>query len=107
MYGVFPSLDNFTPVTDSIKLFIYRIGLFNQIIHFMIVRFDIHGCDLPISIEKMLDKIMAHESEEAGVLIPQLLEVHVFGGVYGLVIEGFIHCDCIILDYPFLVILKL
>ena len=41
--------------------------------------------------KKMLEKIVAHESEVAGVLILQLLQLLVFYSVYDLVLEVFIH----------------
>ena len=49
---------------------------------------------------------MAHYSEEAGVLIPQIIEVLVFGCVYESVLVGFIHCACIIVYSPPFVMLK-
>ena len=38
---------------------------------------EIHGCDIPISIEQILGKIAVRDYEESGVIVLQLLEVHV------------------------------
>ena len=59
--------------------------------YLLIVVFMVCGCDLYIYIEKMLEYITARDSKESGVIIIQLFEVHVFDGVYGLVLEGFVH----------------
>ena len=56
--------------------------------------------------QKNLEEIVAHYSEEAGVLIPQIIEVLVFGCVYESVLVGFIHCACIIVYSPPFVMLK-
>ena len=55
----------------------------------------------------MLNKILAHDSEESGVTILQNLDVRFFDCVYDLVIGGFIHCACILVDYPAFVVFKL
>ena len=55
----------------------------------------------------MLENIAALDSKEAGVLIPQLMQVHVFDDVYDLVLECFIRCAHIVIDSPFLVMWKL
>ena len=73
----------------------------------LIVRFQINALDIPISIDRILDKITARDSEESGVLILQLLQVSDFKGVYELVIEGFIRCVHILVDSTSFVTLKL
>ena len=73
----------------------------------MIIRQEIHDRDIPIFIEKILEKIAVRDSKESCVLIIQRLQVHVFEGIYGLVLEGFIHCAHIIVDSTYLIMLKL
>ena len=55
----------------------------------------------------MLDNIDAYESKETGVLVIQLIEVRVFDGVNDLILECFIHCPHIIVDFLSFVLLKL
>ena len=86
-------------VIDLVNVFIDRQRLVYRLVHSLIVRFEIHGCDITISINNMPEKIATHDSDEGGVLILQPLQVHVFDSVYDLVLEGFIHCACIILYY--------
>ena len=74
-----------------LKVFIDRILRVDWLVLSLIVIFDIRGCDIPILMKKMLEKIVAHESEVAGVLILQLLQLLVFYSVYDLVLEVFIH----------------
>ena len=90
-----------------LKVFIDRQGQVHQIVHLLIVRFEINGCDLPTPIKKMLNNIASCDSEEVDVLIIQLPQVRVFNGVDDLVLEGFVHCDHILVDYPSLIMLKL
>ena len=94
-------------VINLLEVFIYQKVQVNRLVHLMIVRLNIRGCDLTISIEKILETIAACNSKESGVLIIQLLQVCVFGGVYYLVVEIFVHCARIIVDYPSFIMLKL
>ena len=88
-------------------MFIDRQGQGDRLVHLLIVKFDICGCNIPISIDNMLKNIVARDSEEYSVLILQLFQVRVFGGVYDLVLEGFIHCARILVDYMSFIMLKL
>ena len=73
----------------------------------MIVRFEIRGCDIPISIKKILKKITERDSEESGVIILQILRVRVFKSVQDLIIELFVRCVYILVDSPSFVMFKL
>ena len=86
-------------VIDSLEVFIDQQGRVNWLVHSLIVRFEVCGCDLPISTKKMPEKISAHDSKESGVPILQLPEVHVFEGIYDFIPVIFIHCALIIVDY--------
>ena len=88
-------------------MFIDRQGQGDRLVHLLIVKFDICGCNIPISIDNMLKNIVARDSEEYSVLILQLFQVRVFGGVYDLVLEGFIHCTHILIDSTSSVVLNL
>ena len=55
----------------------------------------------------MIKKIVEGESEESGVLVPQLLEVRVFGGVHDLILECLIHFSYILVDSLSFIMLKL
>ena len=94
-------------VIYSLESFIDRKVWVDWLDHSLIVIFNIRGRDISISIKKILDKILAHDSEESRVTILQNLDVCVFDGVYDLVIGGFIHCARILVDYPDFVVLEL
>ena len=47
----------------------------------MIIVFKARRHGVHVLIKQILDKIMEHYSEEAAVLVLQLLEIFVFGGV--------------------------
>ena len=94
-------------VIDALEVFIDWQGGVGHLIHSLIVRFDIRGFYIPISIEKILKKIAARDSKKYGALVLQILQVSVFGGVYDLVIEGFMHSSRIIVDFLSLIMLKL
>ena len=55
----------------------------------------------------MIDQIAACESEEADVLVIQLLEISVFDGVDGFILECLVHCYHILVDYIYVIVLKL
>ena len=55
----------------------------------------------------MLEKIPVRDFEESRVLIIKLLQVRVLVDLYVLVLEGFIHCAHILVDYLSFVLLKL
>ena len=100
-------------VINFLELFIYqqgrayRQGQADRLVHFLVVRFDIWVSDIPIWIKKMLKNILSRDSEESGVLISQLLKVIVFYCDYDLVLEVFLHCDRILVDYLPFIMLKL
>ena len=94
-------------VKDFLNIFIYRQGLVNQIVYYLIFRIQIQGCDIPISIKEIIENTVGRDSKEGGLLILQLLQVRVFDGVHELVLDRFIHCALIILDSPYFFMLKL
>ena len=90
-----------------IEVFINWQGRVDRLVHLMIVKFEIRGHDLSILTKNVINKIAARDSKEDGVLIFQLLWVRVFDSVYALVLEGFIHCFHILVDYVSFIMLKL
>ena len=55
----------------------------------------------------MIDEIAAHESEEAGVFVLQLLEVRVFNIGDDLILECLVHFYHIFVDYPAFIMMEL
>ena len=94
-------------VINPLIIFINCQGLLDWIFRSLIVRSEIRGCDRLILVKKILKNIAGHDSEEASVIILQLFQLCVFGGVYDLFLECFAHCACILIDSPPFVILKL
>ena len=50
-------------VINLFKLFIDGQGLDNRLVHLLIVRFEVRGCDLLIFIKQILKKIAACDSK--------------------------------------------
>ena len=94
-------------VIDVIKVFFNWKGQVNWFVHSLIVGFEVRGCDFLVSIEHMLKKIAARESEGDGVLVLQLLEVRFFNGVHDFILDVLIHCDHILVDSPPFIMLSL
>ena len=62
---------------------------------------------LTVSINNILKEITANDSEEAVVLVIQLLEVHVFDGVGDLILESLVHYSRIFVDSLSFIMMKL
>ena len=56
-----------------LELFINQQIQVERLFHSLIVRFEICGCDFPISINNILENIAARDYKESGVLIIQLV----------------------------------
>ena len=76
---------------NALKVLVNRKIQSNRLVHFLIVGFKVRGHDFYVSIYQMLENIVTHDYNEAGVLVLQLLEVIVFGGVNDLILEFLVH----------------
>ena len=56
-------------VVDKFKVLINCQVHVNELVNVLIVGFEVHGCDLPVAIEQMLEDNTAREPKEGIVLI--------------------------------------
>ena len=92
-------VDKLHIVINSFEVFVYRQGQVNQIVHFLIVGFEVCVYDSLLVIKQIIQNILARDSGESGVLFLQLLDVCVFKSVCNMILECLlIHCLCVLVD---------
>ena len=73
-------------VIDAFEVLVIWQGLVNWLVHLLIIGFEVITQDFPIVTKNMLEYIAAGDSEESVVFFIQLLKIHVFDRVNGLII---------------------